>query len=82
MARIPNSPADVTPVGTDETENPAALAAAMANRQGSWDRERFFALDEERRSVISQVEDLQATRNAESKKTAHGRAWRRHRRAR
>ena len=49
-------------------ENPEVLDAAMANRQGSWDRERFFALDEERRSVISQVEDLQATRNAESKK--------------
>ncbi len=49
-------------------ENPEALDAAMANRQGSWDRERFFELDEERRSVISQVEDLQATRNAESKK--------------
>lgn len=49
-------------------ENPDALDAAMANRQGSWDREKFFELDEERRSVISQVEDLQATRNAESKK--------------
>ena len=49
-------------------ENPEALDAAMANRQGSWDRERFFALDEERRSVITQVEELQATRNAESKK--------------
>ena len=49
-------------------ENPEALDAAMANRQGSWDRERFFALDEERRSVIAEVEDLQATRNAESKK--------------
>jgi|GEM_PF-379073 len=49
-------------------ENPEVLDVAMANRQGSWDRDRFFALDEERRSVISQVEDLQATRNAESKK--------------
>ena len=49
-------------------ENPEALDAAMANRQGSWDRERFFALDEERRSVITQVEELQATRNTESKK--------------
>ena len=39
-------------------ENPEALDAAMANRQGSWDRERFFALDEERRSVIAEVEDL------------------------
>ena len=49
-------------------ENPKVLDAAMANRPGSSDAERFFALDEERRSVISQVEDLQATRNAESKK--------------
>lgn len=49
-------------------ETPEVLDEAMANRQGSWDRDRFFALDEERRSVIAQVEDLQATRNAESKK--------------
>ena len=49
-------------------ENPDAVDEAMANRQTSWDRERFFALDEERRSVITQVEELQATRNAESKK--------------
>ena len=48
-------------------ENPDAVDAAMANRQTSWDREKFFALDEERRSVITQVEELQATRNAESK---------------
>ena len=49
-------------------ENPDAVDEAMANRQTSWDREHFFALDEERRSVITQVEELQATRNAESKK--------------
>ena len=49
-------------------ENPDAVDAAMANRQASWDREHFFALDEERRSVIAEVEQLQATRNAESKK--------------
>ncbi len=48
-------------------ENPDAIDAAMANRQTSWDREKFFALDEERRFVITQVEELQATRNAESK---------------
>ena len=47
-------------------ENPEALDAAMANRQGSWDRERFFALDEESRSVITQVEELLATLNTES----------------
>ncbi|MDY2777280.1 MAG: serine--tRNA ligase [Collinsella sp.] len=49
-------------------ENPDALDAAMANRQGSWDRERFFELDSERRAVITEVEELQAQRNAESKK--------------
>lgn len=49
-------------------ENPDAIDAAMANRQTSWDRERFFELDGERRSVIAEVEELQATRNAESKK--------------
>ena len=49
-------------------ENPDAVDEAMANRQGSWDRERFFELDDERRQVIVEVEELQATRNAESKK--------------
>ena len=49
-------------------ENPDAIDTAMANRQTSWDREKFFELDDERRAVIGEVEDLQATRNAESKK--------------
>ena len=49
-------------------ENPDAIDTAMANRQTSWDRERFFELDDARRSVITEVEELQATRNAESKK--------------
>ena len=49
-------------------ENPDAIDAAMANRQTSWDREKFFELDDERRAVITEVEELQATRNAESKK--------------
>ena len=49
-------------------ETPDAVDKAMADRQTSWDRERFFALDDERRSVITEVEELQATRNAESKK--------------
>ena len=49
-------------------ENPDAVDTAMANRQTSWDREKFFALDDERRSVIAEVEELQATRNSESKK--------------
>ena len=49
-------------------ENPDAIDTAMAHRQTSWDREKFFELDDERRSVITEVEELQATRNAESKK--------------
>ena len=49
-------------------ENPDAIDTAMANRQTSWDREKFFELDDERRAVIGEVEELQATRNAESKK--------------
>ena len=49
-------------------ENPDAVDEAMANRQTSWDREKFFQMDGERRSVIAEVEELQATRNAESKK--------------
>ena len=49
-------------------ENPDAIDVAMANRQASWDREKFFELDDERRAVITEVEELQATRNAESKK--------------
>ena len=49
-------------------ENPDAIDVAMANRQTSWDREKFFELDGERRAVITEVEELQATRNAESKK--------------
>ena len=49
-------------------ENPDAIDTAMANRQTSWDREKFFELDDERRAVITEIEELQATRNAESKK--------------
>ena len=49
-------------------ENPDAIDVAMANRQTSWDCEKFFELDDERRAVITEVEELQATRNAESKK--------------
>ena len=49
-------------------ENPDAIDTAMANRQTSWDRQKFFELDDERRQVIVEVEELQATRNAESKK--------------
>ena len=49
-------------------EHPDEVDAAMANRQTTWDREKFFELDEARRSTIGEVEELQATRNAESKR--------------
>ena len=49
-------------------ENPDAVDKACASRQNAhWDRERFFELDGERRSVIAEVEKLQAERNAVSK---------------
>lgn len=48
-------------------ENPELVDAAMASRNTTWDKERFFELDEARRSAISQVEELQATRNRVSK---------------
>ena len=50
-------------------ENPDAVDKACESRQNAhWDRQKFFELDEERRSVIAEVESLQAARNAESKK--------------
>lgn len=49
-------------------ENPEVIDEAMAHRQTSWDKEKFFTLDEERRCVIGEVEELQARRNTESKK--------------
>lgn len=49
-------------------ENPDLVDKACQSRQNAhWDREKFFELDEERRSVISEVETLQAERNAVSK---------------
>ena len=48
-------------------ENPDAVDAAMASRNTTWDKERFFELDKRRRAVISEVEELQATRNRVSK---------------
>ena len=49
-------------------ENPDVVDAACASRQNAhWDRERFFELDTERRALISEVEGLQAERNAVSK---------------
>ena len=41
-------------------ENPDVVDKSCASRQNAhWDRERFFELDEERRSVIAEVEKLQ-----------------------
>ena len=49
-------------------ENPDLVDKSCASRQNAhWDRERFFELDEERRSVIAEVEALQAARNSASK---------------
>lgn len=48
-------------------ENPDAVAAAMKNRNASWDASRFSELDELRRATISEEESLQAQRNTESK---------------
>ena len=49
-------------------ENPNAVDRACESRQNAhWDREKFFELDEARRSVIVEVETLQAERNAVSK---------------
>ena len=49
-------------------ENPDAVDKSCESRQNAhWDRERFFELDEERRSTIAEVEKLQADRNAISK---------------
>ncbi len=48
-------------------ENADAVDAAMASRNATWDRERFFELDELRRKTIAEVEELQAQRNRVSK---------------
>ena len=48
-------------------EHPEILDAAMAKRHGSWDKERFLSLDEQRRAAIAEVEQLQAQRNTASK---------------
>lgn len=49
-------------------ENPDLVDKSCESRQNAhWDREKFFELDEERRSVIAEVEFLQAERNAVSK---------------
>jgi seryl-tRNA synthetase len=48
-------------------DNPDAVRAAMANRRSSWDIDAFLSLDGERRSLIGEVEALQAQRNEASK---------------
>ena len=48
-------------------DHPECLDAAMARRNGSWDKERFLDLDQKRRAAIAEVEQLQAQRNAASK---------------
>lgn len=49
-------------------ENPDLVDKSCESRQNAhWDREKFYELDEERRSVIAEVESLQAERNAVSK---------------
>ena len=49
-------------------ENPDLVDKACESRQNAhWDCEKFFELDEERRSVIAEVEALQAARNSASK---------------
>jgi seryl-tRNA synthetase len=48
-------------------DNPEAVRSAMANRRSTWDVDAFLKLDEERRSLIGEVELLQAQRNDASK---------------
>ena len=49
-------------------ENPDVVDKSCADRQNAhWDREKFFELDEQRRSIIVEVEQLQADRNTKSK---------------
>lgn len=48
-------------------ENIDSVRAAVANRQGTWDFDRFLELDEERRRLIGEVESRQARRNEASK---------------
>jgi len=48
-------------------ENPEAIRHAMTTRGSSWNVDDFLVLDERRRALITQVEELQAQRNAASK---------------
>lgn len=49
-------------------DNLDAIRAAMGARAGSWDFDRFVALDDERRRLIGEVESRQAQRNEASKR--------------
>ncbi len=48
-------------------ENPDVVRRAMASRGTTWDVDVFLSLDEERRRLILEVEQLQARRNETSK---------------
>lgn len=48
-------------------ENADMVAKAMVNRKGHWDIKEFLELDEERRSIIAELETCQASRNTTSK---------------
>jgi seryl-tRNA synthetase len=48
-------------------ENTAAVQAAMKSRNYPWDSEEFLTLDARRRSVIADLESLQARRNTLSR---------------
>jgi seryl-tRNA synthetase len=49
-------------------ENLEAVRTAMGKRAGDWDFDRFMALDDERRTLIQEVEGRQALRNEASKR--------------
>ncbi|NTU89864.1 MAG: cadherin-like domain-containing protein, partial [Actinobacteria bacterium] len=48
-------------------ENLGEVSAAMKSRKASWDIDAFASLDESRRALIIEVEQLQASRNSASK---------------
>ena len=48
-------------------DNPEIVRTAMANRHAEWDLDAYLRLDEERRSLIREVEALQGQRNEASK---------------
>ena len=47
-------------------ENPDVVRAKMKARHFDWDIDTFLDLDAQNRSLIAQVEQLQANRNASS----------------